>query len=43
MLENYDSLKDIIFKVCPNKEAKILMIGCGNAGIVIFRAQRAYA
>ena len=39
-LEDYDTLKDIIKQICPNKDAKILMLGCGNAGITFIRNKR---
>ena len=36
-LEDYDTLKEIIKQLCPSKDAKILMLGCGNAGIHLIR------
>ena len=30
-LEDYDSIKDILYEVAPDKDAKILVLGCGNA------------
>lgn len=30
-LEDYNSLKDLIYELCPDKNARILVIGCGNA------------
>jgi hypothetical protein len=34
-LEDYESLKGIVKELCPSNEAKILMVGCGNAGTLV--------